>query len=408
MLKRLIPPLAVLLMGLFLIAATPHQGWLESYWAKPAATGGSKPHAWSDLERDMAPEACAQCHAAQFNAWKESQHSLAYSPGLIGQFPHLGLSASNGCLKCHAPLAEQSLTDMPQLRASLAARLKQPLGFDREADIGASRLPLRHAGVTCAACHVRGWQRFGPPQRDTGRTGPVAGAAHDGFTGSKKFGSSQFCASCHQFPQTYAINGKPMENTLVEWQQSRFAAEGVQCQTCHMPDRKHAFKGIHDAGMVRKGLMIKPALTADLASLTITSTWIGHAFPTYVTPEVMVSIRALDSQGVVLEQKTWAIERRVAYRDGWQELSDTRLLPGESRTFAFDHLPQAAASVRFTIDVVPDHFYKGVYKNLLAGRMPTAEKALITRALHQANGNDYQLYRYDEARPQQRKGTQPN
>ncbi|PIP02403.1 MAG: hypothetical protein COW18_05410 [Zetaproteobacteria bacterium CG12_big_fil_rev_8_21_14_0_65_54_13] len=398
MLKRLMPPLAVLLMGLFLIAATPHQGWLESYWAKPVATGGSEPHDWSDLERDMAPEACAQCHAAQFNAWQESQHSLAYSPGLIGQFPHLGLSASNGCLKCHAPLAEQRLPDMPQLHASLAAKLKQPLGFDREYDMDAPRLPLRHAGVTCAACHVRGWQRFGPPQRDTGRTGPVAGAAHGGFTGSKKFSSSQFCASCHQFPQTYAINGKPMENTLVEWQQSRFAAEGVQCQTCHMPDRKHAFKGIHDAGMVRKGLTFKPVLKGNTASLTITSTWIGHAFPTYVTPKVTVSMLALDRQGGVLEQKAWSIERRVAYSNGWQELSDTRLLPGESRVFTFEHLPQRAASVRFSVDVVPDHFYKGVYQGLLADSQQSDAKQLIERALQQADRNDYQLYLYDEER----------
>jgi len=395
MLKRLIMPLGLLLMGLFLVAATPQQGWLDSYWVKPAATSGSAPHAWSDLERDLSPEACAQCHAAQFNAWKDSLHAQAYSPGLIGQFTHLGLRKSNDCLKCHAPLAEQRLPEMLQLQASLAVKLKQPDGFDRDAAIDAPRLPLRHAGVTCAACHVRGWQRFGPPQRDTGKTGHVAGSAHGGFNGLKKFESSQFCASCHQFPQSYAINGKPMENTLVEWQQSHFAAEGVQCQVCHMPDRKHQFKGIHDAGMVRKGLMIKPALTADQATLTITSTWIGHAFPTYVTPKVMVTIRALDSQGVVLKQKEWAIERRVAYRKGWQELGDTRLLPGESRAFVFEHLPQAAASVRFTIDVVPDHFYKGVYRSLLSDPMQAAEKTLIQQALNQANRNDYQLYRYD-------------
>ncbi|MDQ6991898.1 MAG: multiheme c-type cytochrome [Mariprofundus sp.] len=397
-LKKLFFPFAVLFMGLLLIAATSHQDWLESHWHKPAATTTTSPHGWPDLEKNLAPEACAQCHAAQFSAWKESFHAHAYSPGLIGQFPHMGISDSNDCLKCHAPLAEQKLTSITELSASLKSKLIQPEGFDRDGKLDGVQLPLRHAGVTCAACHVRGWQRFGPPQRSTGAVGHIEGGAHGGFNAVKKFESSQFCASCHQFPQAYAINGKPMENTVAEWQQSRFPREGVQCQTCHMPDRKHEFKGIHDIQMVRKGLVFESSLNANIATFKITSKWIGHAFPTYVTPKVLVHIQALDQSGLVLKQKEWVIERKVEYRDGWQEISDTRLLPGESRMYVLATVPASATVVRFSVEVIPDNFYKGVYESLLSDALDADATQLINQALKQANLNDYQLYQHEEVR----------
>ena len=69
--------------------------------------------------------------------------------------------------------------------------------------------------------------------------------------------SSEFCQSCHQFaPDGLALNGKLLENTYAEWKASRFAREGVQCQDCHMPDRRHLWRGIHDPAMVRSGLTI--------------------------------------------------------------------------------------------------------------------------------------------------------
>jgi len=60
-------------------------------------------------------------------------------------------------------------------------------------------------------------------------------------------------------PDGFALNGKLLQSTYDEWKASRFARQGVQCQDCHMPDRRHRWRGIHDADMVRSGLTI----TAD-------------------------------------------------------------------------------------------------------------------------------------------------
>jgi Zn-finger protein len=361
-----------------------------NYWDMPQATG--KAHI--GLENNMRPEACAQCHQAQFNAWRDSKHAHAYSPGLVGQFPDAGHGAGNDCLVCHAPLAEQLYRNEGDMQATLSTLLKNSEGFSRDADLDSKKaaLPLRHAGVTCAVCHVRQGQRFGPPRRGSDVVGHLKGDAHGGFVATKDFEKSQFCASCHQFPQAYAINGKPLENTLFEWKKSRFAREGVQCQTCHMPDRKHAFKGIHDVGMVRSGLEFNLEKKAGLVAFTMTSVNIGHAFPTYVTPKIWVKAEALDVQGKVLQHWQWVIVREVAYDDEWKEMQDTRLMPGESRVFVADKLNKNTSSVRFYVDVVPDAFYKGVYKSLLSGDLQPKARRLIKKSLSDANKNDYRLY----------------
>ena len=383
-------PLILIMMGVSLVAASMQENLPENYWHMPKASGGSH----TGLENNLRPEACAQCHQAQFYAWRDSRHAHAYSAGMVGQFPAMGHANGNDCLVCHAPLADQLYKNKGDLQASLDALLANPEGFLRDADLDAKQasLPLRHAGVTCAACHVRNGQRFGPPRRGSELVGHLAGDAHDGFTATKDFEQSQFCASCHQFPQEAAINGKPLENTLFEWRQSRFARQGVQCQTCHMPDRKHAFKGIHDIAMVRSGLTIQTKKVAGSVSLEVSSTHIGHAFPTYVTPKVWVRAEALDKQGKVLQSWQWEVVREVVYDAGWQEKKDTRLMPGETRSFVAGNIPVKAVAVRFYMDVVPDAFYKGVYQSLLSGALQPEAKRLIDKALSDANQNDYRLY----------------
>jgi len=371
-------------------------GLPDGYWDTPDATDGSPPHNWSALESNLHPEACAQCHSEQFNAWRESLHAHAYSSGLVGQFPSMGHAAGNNCLACHAPLAEQSYPDVQSMLKSVQLRLEHREGFDFEAkpdSVPASRaLPLRHSGVSCAVCHVRGWKRFGPPPKASGAVGFQNTSAHGGFTATKVFEDSQFCAKCHQFPQSAAINGKPLENTVFEWGKSDFARRGISCQQCHMPDRKHEFRGIHDAEMVRKGLEIKLHSQQKNAVLTITSTWIGHAFPTYVTPKVIILAEAKNQQDKIIKKWIWDIVREVGFKGGWQETRDSRLMPGETREYVAGQIPPEAVSVRYRVIVIPDYFYKGLYKNLLSGSLSTVAREHIRRAASHADENDYLLY----------------
>jgi len=393
LLRNVLNMVVVTLLGILLMAA----GWqytLGSYWDTPIATVKQN-HDWSALEKNMRPEACAQCHESQFNDWKQSLHAKAYSPGMVGQFADMGHEAGSDCLRCHAPLEQQLFDSDAQVLTSLKTLRQFPQGVSLGADLDSNeaKLPLRHSGVSCAVCHVRHGKRFGPPRKGSQQEGLVVGETHGGFVASKKFEQSTFCAECHQFPQSYAINGKPLENTVREWQQSRFSEEGKHCQSCHMPDRKHQFKGIHDKAFTRAGLDITVFVNQDdMPTLQMTSQRIGHAFPTYVTPKVTVQAKALDKLGKVLQTWQWDIVREVYFDDGWQEKRDTRLMPDETRIFAIHELNYQAVQVLFEVQVVPDQFYKGVYQSLLLDSLEDDAQALIQRALQDAKHNDYLLY----------------
>ncbi len=85
-----------------------------------------------------------------------------------------------------------------------------------------------------------------------------------------------------------------LENTWAEWAASPQAREGETCQSCHMPDRRHLWRGIHDPEMVRGAVpveLVPVRATAGRADgeLRIRSEGVGHAFPTYTTPRVCAS-----------------------------------------------------------------------------------------------------------------------
>jgi len=77
---------------------------------------------------------------------------------------------------------------------------------------------------------------------------------HNGATYTGAYERAEFCAACHQFgPRGPSLNGKPLENTYEEWRTSPAARRGLACQSCHMPDRRHRWRGIHDPEMVKSG-----------------------------------------------------------------------------------------------------------------------------------------------------------
>jgi hypothetical protein len=286
------------------------------------------------------------------------------------------------CLTCHAPLAEQQ----PENRAI----------FDNG---------LQGDGVVCAACHVRGHQRFGPPRRAQSALPASTGSRlpHDGATRSEAFTRSEFCASCHQFaPDGFALNGKLLENTYEEWKGSPAAARGVQCQTCHMPDRRHLWRGIHDPETVRSGVTLEVATDRprysprdDVAArITLTTARVGHHFPTYVTPRVVVRAAVIDPAGreVPAGAEEWVIAREVAL-DLSREVFDTRIPAGGHRTFDYRRrLDRPGLSLRVSVMVYPDHFYTRFFESLLrsgAGR----GAAEIRKALEDTRRSPYELYR---------------
>lgn len=361
----------------------------DGYWTLPLAPQGEAPIHWNPIERSLDPRSCAECHSDKHREWRSSLHAKAFSPGLVGQLLGYDSRQTGNCMQCHAPLAEQR-------QAFEAARARN------EADRVDSQ-GLAAAGNSCAGCHLRGHRHYGPPQRETEKTGPSDPTnPHGGVYRTAFFEESEYCSACHQFPQAYAVNGKPLQNTYVEWQASSYAARGVTCQVCHMPERKHLWRGIHDPEMTASGLTADTAATAAGAHLTITNTGVGHAFPTYITPLVELRGVRLDAGGrdIPGSEVRQAIQRVVEWTGGvWVERSDTRLLPGQSASLL---VPWGeAASVRLWLEVTPDHFYDHeVYDDLLE-RLDAGSPAarLIAEADRRAAASRYRLFGTVVVRP---------
>ena len=357
------------------------QEFLGRHWRRPLVPQGPPPARFSQLEASLQPEACGACHPVQLADWTTSLHARSMGPGLVGQLVEMLESdpgSALGCLTCHAPLAEQAP------RVADGARARANPVYDGT---------LGPRGLVCAGCHVRGHERFGPPRRDgsLASTAPRETLPHNGVTRTPAFLSSEFCQSCHQFaPDGFALNGKLLENTYAEWKASRFAREGVQCQDCHMPDRRHLWRGIHDPAMVRLGLTIVARAGAsryragDTISVTLSveNTRVGHAFPTYVTPRVVLSAELVDQAGEVVAGSR---EERVIARDVALDLSreraDTRLLPGAKAVLEYRRrVDRVGLRARVSVVVYPDAFYTDFFESLLAQGAGRGE-ALIRDAL---------------------------
>lgn len=342
------------------------EAFIREHWKRPIPPQGEAPPSFSAIERSLDPASCGTCHPAQWKDWQSSLHSKSMGPGIAGQLVQMlrtDPATARSCFTCHAPLAEQ------------APLVRRPEGLRSNPLFDAS---LQAQGVVCASCHVRAHQRFGPPRRDGTLSDrvPRAELPHNGLTRTTAFLRSAFCASCHQFaPDGLALNGKLLENTFEEWRASPAARRGKQCQDCHMPDRRHIWRGIHDPEMVKSGLRItlstgraryRPGDTLR-ARLTVANTGVGHAFPTYVTPRVVVRAELLDASG---ERVAGSLEERAIGRevplDLSREIADTRIPAGGRFVLAYARrIDRPGCRVRVTVTVYPDHFYTGFFTALL-------------------------------------------
>ncbi len=376
----------------------PVEHFLEKHWQDPLPPQGAPPAGFSALEASLSPQSCAQCHARQFEGWKDSLHSKAMGPGISWQLKLMGQEQGNACLRCHAPLAEQKA--LVALDQAWPNTPQQPIPDYVSRD-------LAHQGLTCASCHVRGHRRFGPPPRIE----PGDGGPHGGFRVSRAFEDSRFCATCHQFPEDGPRTaGKLREDTYRQWLASPFARQGAgrqTCQSCHMPDRRHLWRGIHDPAMTRKAIDVKLSI-ADPgggnyeAVAEILNSGAGHHFPTYMVAKVELLFVRRDADGSVHE-----LGRQVI---GWQvdtpitrEIADTRIPAGEKRVFrqAFSAPENRDWGIELVLRVSPGEHYERIYRDSLqqADRLPSDAIELLRHALANAEGARYELMRIRAEKP---------
>ncbi|MBI4608584.1 MAG: redoxin domain-containing protein [Candidatus Rokubacteria bacterium] len=375
--------------------ATPSQAdkrdreFLERHWKFPIPAQGKPPGKFTPIEASLDPQSCGICHPAQYADWQTSLHARAMGPGVMGQLVDMWRAdpeSARDCQRCHAPLAEQ----IPQLPRSAGEGSVPDPAFDAK---------LQAKGLACGACHVRGWERFGPPKRDGSLESsvPRQQLPHNGATRTAAFLRSEFCQGCHQFPEDgFALNGKLLENTYAEWKASPYARQGVQCQDCHMPDRRHLWRGIHDPEMVKQGVTIDLKTTREggrlQATLAITNSGVGHYFPTYLTPKVFLRMDLVDARGrQVKGSLREAVIGRDAPLDLSRELYDTRLAPKAS--FAMKETWKAdrpGLRLRARVVVAPDHFYTKFFE----ATIPQAERgtAQLREALRQTRRSAFTIF----------------
>ena len=337
---------------------------VDGYWKAPIPAQNG----------DLAAASCAPCHPLQLADWSRSRHAAAMGPGVWAQI-HDRPELTAGCIRCHAPLSEQ---------------LKNPyLGAD---------------GISCSACHSRAHEKFGPPPNARTLPAPVSqysSSPHGRANVREFFEKVEFCAGCHQFKAGTAerVHGTFLQNTVEEWRASSAFKEGKTCQTCHMPDRRHFFRGIHDPETVRGGVRwtFDARAVGDRAEarMTLTNSGTGHYFPTYVVPEVWMRIELKDAGGRILASAERLIARKLSFVLGkWSELSDTRIRPNETASLDFNGpIPPRAVTIVGRVVVLPDAWHQSSLDSLLRSASSRESQRSYAAALAEMERSGYTLFR---------------
>ena len=401
---RLLPPSSQKEEKVFSVSSLDQrvEKFFEEYWQRPIAPQGIPPPTYTEKEASLRPEACGSCHTRQYADWKESLHSKAMGAGPWGQIIDLTQGSPGEatlCRSCHAPLSEQSPVLAKTTGRNEANYEKNP-HFDSE---------LQLQGITCAACHVRQHQRFGPPRNEqTFAKYPPGTPNHGGVERTPYFEKAEFCKDCHQFDleNAFLLKGKLLQDTYREWKNSIWGKGEAGCQECHMPQRRHLWKGIHDAEWVKGAIRVEaqvrkapsqPGGTVELG-VEVTNASVGHKFPTYITPKVFVRAALLDGRGKILPgtEQEKIIGWDARFEGGkWKEYLDTRIPPGEKseETFRWT-LPNQAKKIRTWVEVHPDHFYHvHFYPEYLKSQELTPEgRKLMEKALQESGRTSYILF----------------
>lgn len=376
----------------------PGHGTAEetAIWGEVIELQGEAPDSLAPAQASSSVEQCTRCHAKQRREWTGSHHALAASPGLLGQVARRKNkpATAESCQRCHAPLPEQ----LPQIRPGHSG------GDDTDrtyVDNPAFDEDLRKEGITCAACHVRKHVRNGPDMVDESKLLDLPGYQVNELAIYER---SDFCLGCHQLPARIALNGKPLLNTYREWLEGPYMRRGIQCQHCHMPNREHTFKGVHDPDTFRQGIKVETITGKSGASGAVsvrTRVWnvgAGHYLPTTPTPAAFVSIELIDADGDGIDGAF--AEKRIGRHiehgaGGFSDIEDTRIPPGENLELAMawkDGRVSEATHAKIVVRVEPDNYYVGLYKKRLKMKLDDAVRELFEEALDRAEKSDYVAY----------------
>lgn len=336
-------------------------------------------------------KACKECHEEIFNHWKIAQHSQSLEdPTFKLAFYDLYFKtqgkAKFNCLRCHAPIV----------------MINNDYDLTNE---------LTREGVTCNFCHsiksIDLNNQAVPFEFETGETkwGPlkdVDSSAHQsGY--SQFFESSELCAGCHEYTNAKGIK---VLATYSEWKAGPYAAEGIQCQNCHMPlvegantnkeikksERKkinlHAIVAGHSVEQLKKALQLKIRKANkqdDLVEVIVevTNSGSGHMIPTGIPTRKLILWVELAStsdtysqkkeyERIMLDEEGKIIANINEIFDNSAKVSlDTRIKPRETRVERFVFTAPEGRRVRILARV--EYQYKFNVLNPMEMRVKMAE-----------------------------------
>jgi hypothetical protein len=302
---------------------------------------------------------CKRCHERAFEEWEASPlsrsiHSPAFRAAVEEYLTYAGGKDQALCLRCHAPhvnlFADQASAFLAQVQSG-----------DPMID-----------GVGCSQCHlIKAVDRTAHPpipRYEAGKTmfGPyndaVPNLAHQS-TDLDLFHKSELCMNCHYSVPTAGNLGKT--NLLIgEFESSKAAKSGKECQTCHMPEQvgesangenkrkvaNHTFPG--RIGKLRQEaakLDVKSEVKPDKTKVTVTlESLVPHNLPTthpgWASVVLELTIKGKNLKKVYGDQRVYGRVYATAKGDktvfdfqAAKVLEDTVLKPEEVRveTFTF-------------------------------------------------------------------------
>lgn len=286
---------------------------------------------------------CIDCHLDRYEEWRRSMHALSVSDPIF-EAAYIKAFRSEPkfreyCLTCHSP--STVTTKDFNLAKSISIE-----------------------GVTCSFCHaVTGVNNNSYTIQNNQIFGPYTDSKTDAHASaySPLLTKSEFCAGCHEF----SMNGVPISETYSEWKEGPYAAEGKQCQDCHMEavrgsaakdgiERekvyKHFWYGGHSGLFLEKAFQIESRiqLTGNRAKVTlnITNSNVGHKIPSgFPSRKVILNFKATGEEGreIFSDKRVYTKILLDQYGnevyDFWKASSiamDNRIKPRETRTEVFE------------------------------------------------------------------------
>jgi hypothetical protein len=326
-----------------------------------------------------ASHVCGDCHKDIYRMWLSSSHATSlenpvFMDVLRETQKREGDEVRKVCLHCHAPLVQ----------------------FNQDYDLSRR---ITWEGTNCDYCHSivevdeSGHRPEARVEIGDIKRGPIRNASSTGHevAYSELHGTALACAPCHQWANS---EGTAIMTTYSEWQESRAAADGQSCQSCHMgltradvvdPKVKrvahaevnlHEVPGGHSLELLHRALAVSISNHREAGNLALkvrlTNKGAGHAVPTGMPGRRVILEVGVETSGGRSFAERRSYEKTFAnkagktikqdlefFTGGVRFLADTRIQPDEKRTEEFRFPLPAEATAYVTVKLHYEHAPRG-------------------------------------------------